>query len=132
MDKEKKDLLVFGGVFTGVWGFLFVHSFLKEGWTAPGLFFLVVSVMMLALVLFKRDWLAVVKAALARIVHPVGQAVTALALALVFYLIFTPVAIILKIFGKDLLGEKAVRLDGSYWHLRCRQPFIKENYLRQF
>jgi hypothetical protein len=56
--------------------------------------------------------------------HVIGQINTRLILALVFYLIFTPTALILKLSGKDAMARRAFKSKhcSSYWRPVSRQP----------
>ena len=44
-----------------------------------------------------------------------GQIVTPIVLALLFYLMVTPIGVIMRLRGKDLLRKKIDRSAGSYW-----------------
>jgi len=57
---------------------------------------------------------------------------TRLILVLIFYLIFTPIGLILRLFGKDLLYRKIDRSAKSYWVDRKPEPFDPKRYERQF
>jgi len=48
-------------------------------------------------------------------------------LAVLFYLFFTPVAFILRLFGKDLLNKKLDKNKESYWTNRETQPESMKN-----
>ena len=54
------------------------------------------------------------------------------ALALLFYLVFTPVGIILRIARKDFLDRELEPQARSYWIKRKKAEFDKENYKKQF
>ncbi|HDQ00541.1 MAG TPA: hypothetical protein ENN22_15345 [bacterium] len=65
--------------------------------------------------------------------HVLGWFNTRLLLGLIFYLVVTPISLILKIAGKDLLDRKIDRSDSSYWKFRSSDETTdKENYYRQF
>jgi multisubunit Na+/H+ antiporter MnhG subunit len=57
---------------------------------------------------------------------------TRIILALVFYLIFTPVGLITRLIGKDLLDRKLDPAKETYWRDRDDPPFDKESLSRQF
>jgi len=57
---------------------------------------------------------------------------TRLLLGLIFYLIFTPVALILKIIGKDPLNRKFDPKASSYWQPGVDEKEDRESYYRQF
>jgi len=57
---------------------------------------------------------------------------TRLLLGLVFYLMFTPIALCLRLLGKDMLDLKLEPDRASYWHIRDRKPPEPDSYERQF
>lgn len=57
---------------------------------------------------------------------------TRLLLALIFYLVFTPIALILKLFRKDMLERRIDKGGTSYWHKRENAVFNAKDYERQF
>ncbi len=60
---------------------------------------------------------------------PIGMVVSYVLLAIVFYLLITPVGILLRLFGYDPV-DKRLRI-GSMWHVR--EPVIEQaSYFRQF
>lgn len=62
---------------------------------------------------------------------PIGMVVSRIALALVYYLVFTPVALVFKLIGRDALARRFDRNAKTYWepYQPDRGP---ERYLRQF
>ena len=57
---------------------------------------------------------------------------TRLILCTIFYLVFTPVSIFLKLLRKDLLDRKIDRQRQSYWIKKGRLVFKKIDYERQY
>lgn len=66
------------------------------------------------------------------VAHVLGWINTRLILGLIFYFIFTPIALIMKIMGHDPLHRKFDKQAKTYWKTRERVPFSRERYLRQF
>jgi hypothetical protein len=62
-------------------------------------------------------------------VFPIGWTVSRLMLAVLFYLVFTPVALVFRLMGRDALRLKR-RQTGSYWMDRPAPGNVKE-YFRQ-
>ena len=54
----------------------------------------------------------------------IGFFVSRIVLTILFYLVLTPIGIIVKIFGKDILDERIDRKKESYWHEK--DPSLKE------
>jgi hypothetical protein len=57
---------------------------------------------------------------------------TRLILGLTFYLVFTPLGLIMRLFGKDLISEKWDPQAKSYWIEREAVPFDRERYEKQY
>lgn len=62
-----------------------------------------------------------------RVGHIMGAVSSKIILAILFYGLFTPVAIILKLRGKDLLNKKFDKNENSYWIERQEQPNSMKN-----
>jgi Saxitoxin biosynthesis operon protein SxtJ len=57
---------------------------------------------------------------------------TRLLLGLFFYLVLTPMGLLLRLMGKDLLDRKLDPTAASYWVVRTKKEFSKEQYERLF
>jgi Saxitoxin biosynthesis operon protein SxtJ len=57
---------------------------------------------------------------------------TRILLGLVFFLVVTPIGLILRLLGKDLLDERIDRSATSYWVKRGREEFDPKRYERLF
>ena len=57
---------------------------------------------------------------------------TRVILIVVFYLIFTPIGLVLRLIGKDLLRQKVDPKAETYWVDRHDLPFEQKWYLNQF
>ena len=72
--------------------------------------------------------LAILKKLLDKLIFIIGWFTSAISLLIAFYLIFAPIAILLRIFGKDLLNEKMDKKAASYWIKRRASIFSKKSY----
>lgn len=61
-----------------------------------------------------------------------GFIMTRLILTLIFYLIFSPVGVLLRILGKDLLEQKIDNSAETYWRSRKIKPFDPRTAENQF
>ena len=61
-----------------------------------------------------------------------GWVNTRILLGLFFYLVLTPIGLVLRLTGKDLLGLKIDRTASSYWIKRQRKPFEPGRAKQQF
>ncbi len=73
--------------------------------------------------------LLVIKRALDSVITFIGWATTMILLVTSFYLIFTPVALLFKLFGIDLLKQKINKSLDSYW-VKKKGSFTKDYYER--
>lgn len=57
---------------------------------------------------------------------------THLILLIIFYLIFTPIGLAMRLFRVDLLDRKINRFKESYWKEKQKKEFSPSDYERQF
>ena len=62
---------------------------------------------------------------------PVGWVVSSLALGLLYYAVFTPVALVFRLIGRDALSRRFDRQAATYWE-PYNPDLGTERYLRQF
>jgi len=63
--------------------------------------------------------------------YPIGWVVSRLVLGVIFYGLFTPVAFVLRLTGRDALGLEAKRAEHSYWQTKPHAA-DQSQYLRQY
>jgi hypothetical protein len=64
------------------------------------------------------------------VTHPVGWIITNLILIALFYLVFTPVGLFLKLVGRDILDREPSSRENTYW-ARKPGPVDVRDYFRQ-
>jgi len=69
--------------------------------------------------------------ALTLLAYPIGLVIGTVLLAITFYLVLTPVALLFKVLGNDPMRRRFDRQAESYWVRRPPNP-PAERYLRQF
>lgn len=62
----------------------------------------------------------------------IGFFMSRLALSIIFYGVVTPIGILLKLSGKDILDEKIEKDKPSYWHDISKEVRTRESYENQF
>ena len=67
-----------------------------------------------------------------KIARLIGWINTHLLLIIIFYLVFTPIGVIIKLFGRDLLDIKLEKEAASYWKKIEGGPFGLERYEKQY
>ena len=130
MPVTSKNLRVFGvGVFVilnVIWALRFFVFHHGNTWLllAVAAFFLVTG-------LFLHPVLKPIYQGWTWIAHKIGWFNTRLLLGMIFYLMFTPIAILAKILGKDFMKEKLDSSRNSYW-LNYDREFDLKNYEKEF
>ena len=67
-----------------------------------------------------------------KLAHMLGWVMNRVLLGAIFYVVFTLVATVMRMIGRDTMHRKIDREAPSYWHLRTDGPPPKERYERQF
>ena len=102
-------------------GFLFFIVFLivaiwplKNG-NELNLNFILVSIIFLFLGLINSKLLSPLNIAWIKLGEILGKIIAPIVMALVYFVILTPVSLIVRLFGKDLLGLKFIKENETYW-----------------
>ena len=127
---EKSDLRKFG-ITIGVILLVIAGFLLWKEKESLQIFFaisitLILTAIALPVILKPVYWLWMVFAAV------IGWVMTRVILSLLFYLVFAPIGIILRMFGKQFLNLKWNHKQESYWNVKTVEPFNKKNYEKQF
>ena len=61
-----------------------------------------------------------------------GWIMTRVILSLLFYLIFTPIGLVSRLFGKQFIELKWDESKDSYWNYRSKKYIMKDEYEKQF
>ena len=117
---KKNDLLHFALIWSAIFILIGLIPLFKSD--SPRVWALILSILFLLvgttkpilLEPFYRIWL--------KVGDIVGGFLSKIMLSILFYLIFTPIAIILRLVGKDMLNKKIDRTASSYWIERKQQP----------
>jgi hypothetical protein len=128
-DKNKAN--TFGWGLAGLFLIFSLVRWVFKGETGlPWQFFVAIGIAVINLVI-PVALFPVYKAAMF-IAHCLGWFNTRLFLALIFFLVFTPMALIFKISGKDFLDRKFNRGAKSYWIKREKHEFDPARVEQQF
>ena len=104
-------------------GILFFFVFLIIGlWPiknelSPNYFFLVISAAFLILGLLKSKTLTPLNKLWVKFGELLGKIIAPIVMAIIYFIILTPISLFLRIIGKDLLNLK-LNKDNSYWKKR--------------
>ncbi|MFP4549013.1 MAG: SxtJ family membrane protein [Fidelibacterota bacterium] len=130
INRDKKEFRKFGitiGVFLMIVGaFLFFRTF-EHAMTVGliGVAFLLLGVLLPKILRpFYIAWMS--------LASMLGFVMTRVILSLVFYLIFTPVGLMLRLLRKDLLNRKIEPDQPSYWELRPEKEYDPKSSEKQY
>lgn len=130
---EEKNLRVFGFGLAGLAAFLGWGAFIKEGGTVVALTKIGLSVFFLFAAIGQwrafgfayRLWMMAVR--------PLGELVVICLFSAVYWLLFTPLGLLLRMLGKDFLSLKKDREVQTFWQVRGQDgPKGPERYLKQY
>ena len=102
-------------------GILFFLVFLGFGlWPLtkemyPNVYLIIISVIFLTLGLLNSKLLSPLNEIWIKFGEILGRIIAPLIMALVYFLILTPISLLVRAFGKDLLGLKYLKHQNSYW-----------------
>ena len=108
-------------------GILFFLVFLGFGlWPltkelSPNIYLIIISVVFLVLGLLNSKLLSPLNEIWIKFGEILGKIIAPLIMALVYFLILTPISLLLRAFGKDLLGLKYLKQQNSYWIKREKE-----------
>ncbi len=102
-------------------GILFFIVFLGLGlWPItnannPNIYLIIISVIFLILGLLNSKILSPFNSAWIKFGELLGKIIAPIVMAIIYFVILTPISIIVRLFGKDLLGLKFTKQIKTYW-----------------
>ena len=102
-------------------GILFFLVFLGFGlWPltkemSPNIYLIIISVIFLILGLLNSKLLSPLNNLLIKFGEILGKVIAPIVMAVVYFLILTPISLLVRLFGKDLIGMKFSNNIKSYW-----------------
>ena len=93
---------------------------LKNGNTL-NFYFLVASIIFLILGVFNSKLLSPLNKALIKFGEILGLIIAPIVMGIVYFVILTPVSLIVRLFGQDLLGLKFLKGKETYWIKRNKK-----------
>jgi hypothetical protein len=106
----------FGLVFAGFFAVLTLHNWWRAGhsWSI----YLAIAAVFLAAALLRPVLLHSLNRAWAKLGSLLGSIVTPIVMALLFFLVITPIGLLMRLTGKDTLRLRGARKGDSYWIMR--------------
>lgn len=132
MDKVQKDLVVFGYGLGVIALFFAAAGALKHGFGPAQGVLVACAVVFISVTALRWEALKPGYAGWMKVAHVIGGVVTTVILSAVFLIVFMPVGIILKLFGKDHLERRSDRKALTYWHARPQEEGSQERHTQQF
>ena len=132
MNKNRKNLLVFGYGLAFILAFIGGKSFMAHGFHLGNRVCFITVAFLLVITLLDLPVLEIIYGYWMKGAHFVGHIMTLLLLSAVFYVVFGTVGVILRVLGKDLLEQKIAREKKSYWQPRLKGESDKKCYTKQF
>ena len=128
----RTDLKVFGiglAIFCTIVGVLVYRMDREFGFIESA--FACIAVIALMISLIQPTWLKPIYLLFTVLAFPIGWVVSHLLLATVFFMVFTPTGLLMRLFGRDPLHRHFDSSANSYWvaHRSSKSP---EDYFRQF
>ena len=102
-------------------GILFFVVFLVVGlWPIinendPNIYLILISIIFLILGLLNAKILSPLNIIWIKIGELLGKIIAPIVMAIIYFIILTPISLIVRIFGKDLLGLKFTKQIKTYW-----------------
>ncbi len=81
----------------------------------PNLYLIIISIIFLVLGILNSKILTPFNNLWIKFGEVLGRIIAPVVMALVYFTILTPISLLLKIFGKDLLGLKSSKKINTYW-----------------
>ncbi len=120
----------FGFVFAGFFALLTLHNWWRGGRSWP--IELAIAALFLAVALIRPALLHWPNRAWTKLGSLLGAIVTPIVMALLFFLVITPVGLLMRLFGKDSLRLRGPRQGDSYWIVREPPGPTGESMSEQF
>lgn len=106
----------FGIVFAGLFAVLTLHNWWWAGHSWP--IYLAIAVAFLTTALLRPALLQGLNRAWTRLGFLLGSIMTPIVMTLLFFMVITPIGLLMRLTGKDTLRLRGTRKNDSYWIVR--------------
>lgn len=120
----------FGFFFTIIFLIISAYFFFNESYKS-GYFFLLISIIFFIITILKAELLLPLNKLWMRFGFTLGLIINPIVLGIIFFLIFTPIGLIMRLFKRDELRLKIKKRD-SYWKLRTEKNVNVDLFKQQF
>ncbi len=120
----------FGFFFTIIFLIISSYFFFNESYKS-GYFFLLISIIFFIITILKAELLLPLNKLWMRFGFTLGLIINPIVLGIIFFLIFTPIGLIMRLFKRDELRLKIKKRD-SHWKLRTEKNVNVDLFKQQF
>ena len=132
MNPTIKQLFVFGYGLSIILTFISYRLFVKHGWGLVNWILIALAIVFLFLTIVNYQWLKQVYTRWIFVAQGIGHVMTSIIMVVLFFLVFSPVGILLRIFKKDFLNRSPNANFFSYWNIRQKEKQDIQRYTQQF
>ncbi len=126
MNKENTNNKSFGYLFSAIFFLIFLYQYINSSYI--NWIFIIISIIFLILGIVNSNILTPLKILWIKLGFFLGKIISPIILGFIFYFIVTPIALLLKIFRKDVLRLKKNKTS-TYWIEKSK---IKSEMKNQF
>lgn len=133
MEKTKKNILIFGYGLSIILSILATLHWKRHSFDvfSSALYFLSFCFLLVSMFGFKL--LEIIYDRWMIVANVIGKIMTIIIMSMLFYLIFTPVGLVLRVLKKDFLDRALKKEEKSYWIKKENLKYSsKESYRKQF
>lgn len=123
---------LFYGIYLVCIDLLILANWYAFGFGLTSAIFLGIAICILLVSIWKIDYLKPVYDKWMIVAHFIGNTISMVVMGILFYCLFAPIGIFLRIIQKDLLHRKIDKEAKSYWLQREPHEFDKERCRKQF
>jgi hypothetical protein len=131
-DPTKKQLNQFGFVWLGFVAFFGAVAFFKFGNPTVAKVLWVMAVVVPIIGWLVPAFMRLVFVGMSYLAWPIGFVVSHVVLAIVYYLVITPLGLVMRVFGYDPMKKRFDSQTASYWIARDGKATEPKRYFRQF
>ncbi len=127
--QQQKQLKVFGYGLPLILAALGARHAFKYSWDLLSLSLSLLALSILGIAIWNKPLLAKLFGYWMKGAHFIGSMVTGIILTILYYIVFVPIACVLKLRGKDFMNRDWKKEVSSYWMVRSPQ---QQEYKQQF
>ena len=131
-DPTRKQLNQFGFIWLGFLTLFGVIAFFKLDAPTLAKVLWVVAVVVPVIGWLVPAFMRLVFVGMSYLAWPIGFVVSHVVLALVYYLVFTPIGLVMRLFGYDPMRRRFDPEAATYWIARDEKASDAKRYFRQF